>query len=187
MSTAGPRPPWICEHNRCGESRPRVPTRLAVDPRVAGTLAGCSRHYPSVRIAPPLGAAQRRKPQAWESKWPPIQCCNRPRNLVAVRWPKDQRTCAVRSKNVAVAASLEAVGRPGRAGWLPEFPDRTTGPSWRLHPRRSRIRMSEGAGRPPRAGREAYTLLNFRRCQVDGSRALKRRVTDSRGRRCTMA
>ena len=42
---------------------------LAVDPRVAGPLAGCSRHYPSARIAPPPGAAQRpnwpMRPQAW--------------------------------------------------------------------------------------------------------------------------
>ena len=28
MSAAGPRPPWICDENRCSESRPRVPTRI---------------------------------------------------------------------------------------------------------------------------------------------------------------
>src|SRR5438105_4633861 len=33
---------------------------LAVDPRLAGPLAGCSRHAPSARIAPPLGAAKQR-------------------------------------------------------------------------------------------------------------------------------
>jgi hypothetical protein len=28
MSAEGPRPPWIGEENRCGERRPRVPTRI---------------------------------------------------------------------------------------------------------------------------------------------------------------
>src|SRR5947207_2448106 len=28
MTAAGPRPPWLCDVNRCSESRPRVTTRV---------------------------------------------------------------------------------------------------------------------------------------------------------------
>src|SRR5438105_11922760 len=65
----GPRPPCFGEQNRRTIVGLVSRLALAVDPRSAGPLAGCSRHYPKPRITPPRRAAQRPhlppRPQAW--------------------------------------------------------------------------------------------------------------------------